>query len=66
MTITVKITLHPPLAFNNADVGRIRSQKHLGMLFDFKLSFSEDLETVLAKVNRAIAIPHKLQSVLPK
>ena len=28
--------LHPPLAFNNVDVGQIRSQKHLRMFLDFK------------------------------
>ena len=48
--------LHPPLTFNNVDVGQICSQKQLGMFLDFKLSFSEYLETVFAKVNRGIAI----------
>ena len=57
---------HPPLTFNNVDVGQIRSQKHLGMFLDFKLSFNEHLETVFAKVNRGIAILRKLQSVLPR
>ena len=55
--------LHPPLTFNNVDVGQIRSQKHLGMFLDFKLSFNEHLETVFAKVNRGIAILRKLQTV---
>ena len=36
------------------------------MFLDFKLSFNEHLETVLAKVNRFIAILYKLQSVLPR
>ena len=36
------------------------------MFLDFKLSFNEHLETVLAKVNRFIAILCKLQSVLPR
>ena len=55
---------HPPLTFNNVDVGQIRSQKHL--FLDFKLSFNEHLETVFANVNRGIAILRKLQSVLPR
>ena len=46
----VNNVLHPPLTFNNVDVGQIRSQKHL--FLDFKLSFNEHLETVFAKVNR--------------
>ena len=62
----VNNVLHPSLTFNNVDIGQIRSQKHLGMFPDFKLSFNEHLEIILAKVNRGIAIPHKLQSVLPR
>ena len=62
----VNNVLHPPLTFNNVDVGQISCQKHLGMFLDFKLSFNEHLETVFAKVNRGIAILRKLQSVLPR
>ena len=62
----VNNVLHPPLTFNNADVGQIRSQKHLGMFLDFKLSFNQHLETVFAKVNRGIAILHKLKIALPR
>ena len=58
--------LYPSLFFNNVDVGQIRSQKHLGMFLDFKLSFNEHLEKNLAKVNRGIAILRKLQSWLPR
>ena len=58
--------LHPPLTFNNVDVGQIPSQKHLGTFLDFKLSFNEHLETVFAKVNRGIAILRQLQTVLPR
>ena len=47
-------------------MGQIISQKHLGMFLDFKLSFSEHLETVFAKVNRGIAILRKLQTVLAR
>ena len=45
----VNNVLHPPLTFNNVDVGQIRSQKHLGMFLDFKSSFNEHLETVLSQ-----------------
>ena len=58
--------LHPSLTFSNADVGQMRSQKHLGMFLDFKFSLNEHLETVFANVNRGIAILHKLQTVLPR
>ena len=62
----VNDVLHPPLTFNNVDVGQIRPQKHLWMFLDFKLSFNEHLETVLVKVNRGIAILREFQSVLPR
>ena len=62
----VNNVLHPPLTFNNVDIGQIRSQKHLGMFRDFKLSFNEYFETVLAKVNRGVTILRKLQSMLPR
>ena len=62
----VNNVLHPTLTFNNVDVGQIHSQKHLGMFLDFKLSFSDHLETVFAKVNRGIAILCKLQTVLSR
>ena len=62
----VNNVLHPPLTFNNVDVGQICSQKHLGMFLDFKLSFSEHLETGFAKASRGIAILCKLQTVLPR
>ena len=58
--------LYHPLIFNNLDGGQIRSQKDFEMFLDFKSSFNEHLETVLAKVNRSIVILRKLQSVLPR
>ena len=36
------------------------------MFLNFKLSFNEHLETVLAKLNKGIAILRKFQSVLPR
>ena len=56
----VNNVLKSPLTFNNEDVGQTRSQKHLGMFLDFKLSFKEHLENVSAKVNTGIAILRKL------
>ena len=59
----VKIVLQAPLTFNNVDVGQICSQNHLEMFLNFKLSFKEPLEKVLAKFDRSIPI---LQSVLQR
>ena len=52
--------------FNNLDGGQICSQKDFEMFPDFKLSFNQHLETVLAKVNRGIVILCKLQFMLPR
>ena len=62
----VNNVLHPPLTFNNVDVGQMRSQKHLRIFLDFKLSFKEHVETVFAKANRGISILCKLQTVWPR
>ena len=41
--------LHPPLTFNNIDIGQIRSEKHLRMFLDFKLCFNGHLEKKISK-----------------
>ena len=45
--------LHPPLTFNNVDVGQIRSQNYLRMFIDFKLSFNE-----LLTIDKLFIRPH--------
>ena len=42
---------HPPLVFN-----KTFSQKHLDVILDFKLTFEEHLNNVLAKVNKVIGL----------
>ena len=64
-----KRSTHSPLVFNN--VFQIFSQKHLGVILDFKLTFEEHLNNVLAKVrsakvNKAVVLLHKLRNILPK
>ena len=44
---TLKNVLHPPLVFNNANVSSWKSQKHLGVLLDSKLTFEEHYKTIL-------------------
>ena len=58
--------LYHPIISNNLDGSQTRSQKDFEMFLDFKLSFNEHLETILAKVNRGIVILCKLQFVLPR
>ena len=40
---------YPPLYFNGISVKETCTQKHLGMLLDFKLGFQEHWKSVLEK-----------------
>ena len=61
-----KRSTHPPLVFNNNNVSQTYSQKHLGVILDFKLTFEEHLNNVLAKVNKAVGLLRKLRNTLPR
>ena len=52
----LKRPTHPLLVFNNDNVSQTFSQKRLGVILDFKLTFEEHLNNVLAKVNKAVAL----------
>ena len=45
---------HPPLAFNNNNVSKTNSQKHLGVVLDNRLSFEDHLKVILHKENKTI------------
>ena len=62
----LKSVLHLPLVLNDANVSSCKSQKHLGILFDSKLTFEEHCKTVLSKTNRTIGLLRKLQGLLPR
>ena len=53
---------HLPLVFNNNNF----SQKHLGVILDFKLAFEDHLNNVLVKVNKAIGLLRKIGNFLPR
>ena len=61
-----KRSTHAPLAFNNKNVSQTFSQKHLGAILDFKLTFEEHVNNVLVKVNKAVSLLPKLQSLLAR
>ena len=61
-----KRSTHPPLVFNNNNVSQTYSQKHLGVILDFKLTFEERVNNVLAKVNKAVGLLRKLRNILPR
>ena len=62
----LKNVSHPPLVFNNVNVSSCKSQKHLGILLDARLTFEEHYKTILSKTNRTIGLLRKLQSLLPR
>ena len=61
----VKVTAHPQLVFNNNPVHETATQKHIGMLLDFK-HLQEHFENMLNKVNKTVGLIPKLQDTLPR
>ena len=57
---------HPGLMFNNSIVNVTSIHKHLGMIFDSKLSFDEHLKPVLKKISKTVGLLRKFQVVLPR
>ena len=62
----LKNVSHPPLVFNNVNVSSWKSQKHLGILLDAKLTLGEHYKTIFSKTNRTIELLRKLQNLLPR
>ena len=56
----------PPLVFNNNNVSQSFLRKYLGVILDFKLTFEDHLNNVLAKVNKAVGLLRKLRNLLPR
>ena len=58
---------HPPLVFNNNNnISQTSSQKHLGFILDFNLTFEDHLNNVLAKVDKTVDLLHTLSYLLPR
>ena len=56
---------HPGLMFNNNIVNLTTNYKHLGMIFDSKLSFDEHLKSVLKK-KKTVGLLRKFQVSSPE
>ena len=57
---------HPSLMFNNNIVNLTTYHKHLGMIFDSKLTFDEHSKSVLKKVSKTVGLLQKFQGILPR
>ena len=60
------INNHPVVFFNNLSINRNSTQKHLGLLLDEKLNFSEHINDKLKKVTKSINLLRKLNLTLPR
>ena len=57
---------HPHLVFINANLSQSKSQKHLGIILDSKLTYEDHHKMVLSKTNTTIVLLSKLQNLLPR
>ena len=57
---------HPPLVSNNNNVSQTFSQKDVGAILDFKLTFEDHLNNVLATVNEVVGLLHKIRNLFPR
>ena len=55
-----------PLYFNDSSVRETCTQKHLGILLDFRLDFQEHWKSLLKRVNKTVALLRKFQNILPR
>ena len=56
---------HPTLSFNNIQVERTSSQKHLGLIFDEKPTSKQHIEKPILKINKGAAVIKRLRYSLP-
>ena len=57
---------HPVLHFNQTEVNRTVSQKHLGIILDEKLNFNQHLKAAMDKTTKGISILRKLRYYIPR
>ena len=57
---------YQPVVFNESEVTKCSSQKHLGITLDSKLNFNEHIEAKITKCNRTIGLIKKLSVILPR
>ena len=57
---------HPDLIFNQTNVNRTSSQKHLGLILDEKLDFKEHVKALIDKASKGISVLMKLRYQIPR
>ena len=61
-----QVQIHPTISLNNIQVERAPYQKHLGLILDEKLNFTQHIVNAISKVNKGISIIKKLRYSLPQ
>ena len=61
-----KPPIHPLLFFNNIPVLSVPHQKHLGLVLDQKLNFSQHLNEKISKANKGIGLIKRIYHHLPR
>ena len=51
-----QVQIHPTISLNNIQVERAPYQKHLGLILDEKLNFTQHIVNAISKVNKGISI----------
>ena len=62
----LKKVCHPTLCFNNNNVSKASSQKHLGLKLDNRSTFDEHVTNVSNIISKTIGLLRKLQNILPR
>ena len=57
--------LHPPIYYNGIEVKRVPTHKHLGLIFDPKLSFTSHVDEISATARKGIGLIKHLRPYLP-
>ena len=52
----IKKPVHPPIFFNNAEVVRVNEHKHLGLILDSKLSFSQHVNEKIKIARKSLGV----------
>ena len=64
MVFTNKKITHPPLYFDNKVVEDVHQHKHLGLIFNTRLSWKDHVSEIIANVSKLLDVMHKLSREL--
>ena len=66
MLISNKKTPHPPLYFDNCVLNNVTSHKHLGLILNSKLNWSDHIECMIRGISKCLDVMHKLMYALDR